>query len=97
MISGTDKWSLGKWYVMCPRCGRNRTNDMVLKEPETNLMVCRDGCWDPRHPQDFVRGKPDNMSVPYPRPEPTDQFVEVTYADTGPSADIPSGTFNNDL
>ena len=41
-----------------------------------NLRVCtRD--WEPRHPQDFVRSKRDKMSVPNPRPEATDTFVDV--------------------
>jgi len=28
-----------------------------------------------RHPQDLVRGKPDNQGVPWARPEPTDTFL----------------------
>ena len=31
--------------------------------------------WEPRHPQDFVRGVKDNPSVPISRPEPPDTFV----------------------
>lgn len=92
----TPGWTLGKWLCICDRCGRKRTNVEVTKE-WTGLMVCKDTCFETRHPQDFVRGRPDKQTVPYTRPESTDQFIEVTYADTGDSADIPAGTFNNAL
>ena len=31
-------------------------------------MVCKE-CWEPRHPQDFLRGVPDDPSVPWTRPD----------------------------
>lgn len=31
--------------------------------------------WEPRQPQDFVRGRKDNQSVPVARPEQTDKFL----------------------
>lgn len=37
-------------------------------------MVCPQD-FELRHPQDFVRAKPDIQSVPWTRPEPTDTFV----------------------
>ncbi|MCP5095382.1 MAG: hypothetical protein GY943_07515 [Chloroflexi bacterium] len=40
----------------------------------TGLMVCS-ADWDPRHPQDFVRGVPDNQTVPISSPEPADVFI----------------------
>lgn len=40
------------------------------------LIVCRED-WEPRHPQDFVRGKRDNQRVPHPRPEPDDVFLDA--------------------
>jgi len=30
-----------------------------------------------QHPQDFVRGVPDNQSLPYSRPESADQFIST--------------------
>ncbi|MCR5876933.1 hypothetical protein [Phenylobacterium sp. J367] len=39
---------------------------------------------DQRHPQDFVRGIPDNQRVPWASPEPTDTFLspgDVTQSD----------------
>lgn len=94
--SGKDNWELGKWHVICDRCGFSRVNTEVTKEPWTNLMVCKDTCWEPRHPQEFIRPRADDQSVPFTRPEPADTFIDVTYVDTG-ADDIPAGTFDNSL
>lgn len=37
-------------------------------------MVCK-ACWEERHPQDFLRVRGDDPSVPWTRPEAEDQFV----------------------
>jgi len=34
-------------------------------------------CWEPRQPQDFVRGVADYQAPPWTRPEPQDQFIKV--------------------
>lgn len=41
-------------------------------------MTCH-SCWEPRHPQEFVRAKEDKQSVPWSRPEAEDSFVGVCY------------------
>lgn len=69
----------GDHYVICDVCG------FKLRSTETRmrwdkLRVCEKD-WEPRHPQDFVRGKRDRQRVPNPRPEATDTFLadnEVT-------------------
>lgn len=38
------------------------------------LYVCAED-FETRHPQDFVRGRKDNQSVPNPRPEPSGIYV----------------------
>jgi hypothetical protein len=42
------------------------------------FIVC-DADFEHRHPQDFIRTKPDNQTVPFSRPKETPQFVSVTY------------------
>jgi hypothetical protein len=37
-------------------------------------MTCG-ACWEPRHPQDFVRVKVDHQTPPWTRPEAADTFV----------------------
>ena len=63
----------GDYNAICDRCGyKRKASDM--RPQWNNLFVCVDTCWEPRHPQDFVRGKKDKQRVPVPRPESTDKF-----------------------
>lgn len=78
----------GDWNALCQRCGF-KYKASALKEEWTGLRVCTH-CWSPRHPQDFVRGREDDQSVPWASPEPVDVFVAsgqgdvlLTEADTG--------------
>jgi hypothetical protein len=64
------------WRAICDRCGFNRLNHELRRE-WTGLMVCRETCWEARHPQDFVRGKADRQNPPWVRPEPEDNFISV--------------------
>jgi hypothetical protein len=64
--------NLGSYNVICDRCGEKFKAHQVSKE-WTGLLVCG-RCLDERHPQDFVRGRVDQMSVPVARPLPTLQF-----------------------
>lgn len=52
---------------------------MVCDGPGTNY------CWEPRHPQDFVRGVKDKQTPPWVRPEPPDTFLDLV--DTANTAD----------
>ena len=58
---------------ICMRCGVVYP-ETKLKKEWTGLKVCRD-CYDPRHPQDFVRGVYDRQSVHDPRPDPTPVYL----------------------
>lgn len=65
----------GDANAICDRCGfKYRLSE--LRKEWTGLKVCSP-CWDPRHPQDFVRGVPDHQAVPGARPRPTDVFIGV--------------------
>lgn len=63
----------GEFYRICDVCGFKKRASETSKRWD-GLMVCRDD-WEPRHPQDYVRAKPDRMIVREPRPEAPDQFV----------------------
>lgn len=93
------EFQLGKWLVICDRCGFKRYSDQVQKTWD-NYLVCKPavkiGCWEERHPQDFVRAKIDDTSVPYTRPQPVDIQREVNYVSTSVGVQettIPAGTF----
>jgi hypothetical protein len=65
----------GSWNAICDRCGK------IFKAEELQLdwqglMLCAKD-WEPRHPQDFVRGVPDNMTPPWQRVGAAPQFVNV--------------------
>ena len=85
----------GRHYVVCDICGFEFYDDEV-KTTWDGKVVCEKD-WEPRHPQDFVRARPDKISADEPRrPEPEDVFVDVTYA-AGVQTSIPIGTFGSGL
>lgn len=94
-------FQLGKWHVICDRCGFKRFNDEVTKTWD-GFMVCAKStgktCYETRHPQEFVRTKADDTSVSFVRSRPTDIFVEVDTIDSSVGTQentIPSGTPGN--
>lgn len=77
-----DTYRRGDPYRICDRCGFRKRRSETRKE-YTGLIVCGP-CYDPRHPQEFVRGVKDKQSFPDPRPEPADTFVgpgDITWDD----------------
>lgn len=50
-----------------------------------NLIVAPER-WEAQQPQDFVRGIPDDQSVPQPRPRQGNQFMVVATFVTAPAA-----------
>lgn len=84
----------GDWYAICDQCGRRAFASQMTKRWD-NKMVHKDpsmGCFETRHPQDFVRAVgPDPKPLPWTRPdsdgiEPTlaincdaHYFVDIPY------------------
>lgn len=62
----------GDYYRICERTGFKVRARKTRKE-WTNRII-RDGSWEPRHPQDFVRGVRDDQTVPEPRPRTVNSF-----------------------
>jgi len=76
-MSYYSKYDKGDWKALCDVCGREYKASQLTKRWD-GLMCCRHD-WEPRQPQDFVRGVSDTQLVPWSRPEPADQFVPITY------------------
>ena len=58
---------VGEFNAVCDRCSfKFKSSD--LREEWQGLMVCKD-CYEPRHPQDFLEGVPDDSSIPWSRPD----------------------------
>lgn len=62
----------GDYWMICDRCGFKYRQSQMKKE-WTGSIVCTD-CWEPRHPQEFVRGRKDTIAPPadWVRPEVSD-------------------------
>ena len=71
----------GEFYRFCERCGQKTLQSKTQKE-WNGLWVCNK-CYEPRHPQDFVKSRKDLQAVPDPRPEQPDSFL----ADNAVTAD----------
>jgi hypothetical protein len=68
-----DYLALGQNNVICDRCGfKFKSSD--LHKTWNGLWVCQRD-WEPRHPQDFVKGVLDNQRAPLSRPEAPDAFT----------------------
>lgn len=70
----------GDWYVTCDVCAK-KMRASKARHRWDGFLVC-DACFEHRHPQDFLRVKPDNLKVPFSRPKETPEFVSVSYVDT---------------
>lgn len=67
------KCKLGDYLVQCDRTGFTRWASETRKE--WNGLRVWDRVYEERNAQDFIRGLPDDMSVPDARPEGTAQFI----------------------
>ena len=62
----------GDWLYSCQRCGFTKYGSEIRQE-WTGLRVCSK-CWEPRHPQEFVRGLKDDIAPPFSS-KPLDVFL----------------------
>ena len=69
-----DYYEGGDWNTVCYQCGRKRKASMMRRHWQ-GYYVCPEH-WEPRQPQDFVRGLPDVQTPPWVQPMPADVFVE---------------------
>lgn len=61
-----DFFAMGDWNATCDRCcGKFKASR--LKRDWQGFMLCNK-CWEPRHPQDFVRAAPPVQPLPFVRP-----------------------------
>ena len=97
-MSYFSRWDRGDWDAICDSCGR-KFKASKLKQRWDGLMV-DSLCWEPRQPQDLVRGVPDPQLVPWVRDEATDTYdlvctlvTQQASADYG-TADCAQADFN---
>ena len=69
-----DFLRVGDYNAICDVCGR-KFKFSRLRQKWDNTWACEQD-WEPRQPQDYLRGIPDNMSVPLSRPDPPTLFLQ---------------------
>lgn len=76
----SDTFEAGQWKVQCDRCGFEYKARQLRLE-WNNLRTCTgvgtNECWEPRQPQDLLKGKKDKQTPPWTRPEPEPHFLAV--------------------
>lgn len=75
-MSYQSNYIRGSWNCICESCGR-LVKAGELRQRWDGFMV-DEQCWEPRQPQDFVRGVADYQAPPWTRPEPANNFIDVT-------------------
>ena len=75
-MGNRDYYKPGDYNVICDRTGAKRKASEC--QMEWNGLFVSKHSWEARHPQDFVKGRPDHQAVPTARPRPT----EPTYLGT---------------
>lgn len=79
------KAALGDYKMVCDRSGHTFPASEMRKE-WTGMWV-HESYWEPRHPQEFVRGRADDQKVPVARPEVNPTSLLVTGTGSGTSSD----------
>ena len=75
-MSYQSNYVRGSWNCICESCGR-LVKAGELRQRWDGFMV-DEQCWEPRQPQDFVRGVADYQAPPFTRPEQANVFVPIT-------------------
>lgn len=70
-----SRFERGQWNAVCDRCGfEYKARQLQLEW--NGLRTCKgastNNCWEPRHPQEYVKGVADRQNPPWTRPEPPD-------------------------
>lgn len=72
-MKSADYFAKGLWNFFCDFCGAKRKSSDGVKSWQGN-WICKEHR-EVRNPQDFFKGIKDDQSVPWSRPEPSDQFI----------------------
>lgn len=74
MIEARSNFRPGDFLRICDMTGFRVLASRTKKQ--WNGLIVRNESWEPRHPQDFVRGVADYQMVPEPRPRPAPIWIE---------------------
>lgn len=72
------RYKKGAWNVIDDVTGfKHKSTDLRLRWD--GLYVSKEN-WETRHPQELLRARQDNMSVPFTRPRTADHFTDPAYS-----------------
>ena len=90
----SSKQQRGHYNAICDICGMKTKAENLIRN-YNGFMVHKDpafGCFETRHPLDFVRAKSDTAKLPFTRPD--SDGVDVGAAiNASTQTTIPTGTF----
>ena len=70
-MGSRDYLKLGDWNAICDLCGF-KYKASELRKRWDGFMVCQKD-WEPRPPQEYIKGIKEDFSVPFSRPMVTDR------------------------
>lgn len=71
----SDYLALGDYNAVCWRCAK-KFKASELRRAWQGYYVCRT-CWEPRHPQDFVRAPGAEQPPPWTQVDPAPIFIGI--------------------
>ena len=77
----------GTYFQLCDICGFKKRNTETRKNWKGQI-VCKDTCYESRHPQLDIRARKDRQGVKDARPEPEDTYLSTSYADRVTADDL---------
>ena len=99
-------YSPGEWRLICDVCGiKYKSSESKFRWD--GLITCPK-CFEHRHPQDYLKARPDKITVPFLRPIATEVYTQICdiatssgYADFGTAdcaqADTTNGMTSADI
>lgn len=73
----SDYLKLGDWNATCSQCGRKKKASELVKNWQ-GMYRCPEHN-EPRHPQEFVRARPEIISVPWSQPPGDTDLLICTF------------------
>ena len=90
-MGNANYFAEGDWNAACAECGRKfKASELIQLPPGvagSGLYVCR-AHWNPRQPQDYVRGIQENPQAPWVQPVLTSSSVGVLGGPGGSIIDV---------
>ena len=68
-----DYYKPGDYNVICDECGFKRKASECRRRFD-GAFVCADTCWEPIHPQEYVKARHDKQRVPLARVDPDSEI-----------------------